>query len=188
MRHGKTLGQLATELNQSMQLGADLDLIASTASSTIWDDRWPWIPPSPNLPTQASCLVYVGQVLLEGTNLSEGRGTTTPFHLAGAPFIDSVRLARELEAIDLPGIRFLPFDFRPTFDKWCNQVCHGVFLAVTDPEAYRPYATACQLIRTIADLWPDEFQWLAPPYEYEKNLMPIDIISGSDQLRLSIQA
>src|SRR5690606_35986203 len=106
----------------------------------------PWVPPSPNLPTFASALVYPGQVLLEGTNLSEGRGTTTPFEVAGAPFVDPELLADELNDRALPGVRFRPVRFRPTFDQWQGQVCGGVQFHVTDLQSFRPYATTLHLL------------------------------------------
>lgn len=186
MRHGLTIGEMAQFLNTDQQINADLQI----AQMTNWlpEQGHPsvprtWIPPSPNLPTIASALVYPGQVLLEGTNLSEGRGTTTPFEVIGAPFIDAEILSDELNALGAHGVRFLPLTFRPTFDKWQNQLCNGVSMHVTDPNAYRPYRTTVMLLAAVQRNWPNDFRWLDPPYEYENEKPPIDIISGSDSLR-----
>ena len=147
----------------------------------------PWLPPSPNLPTFASALVYPGQVLLEGTNLSEGRGTTTPFEVVGAPYIDpfelEVRLLEAARETGPPGVRFRGLRFRPTFDKWAGESCGGVFLHVTDPLAFRPYETTLRILATVKALWPEGFAWRPPPYEYESEKAPIDILAGSSRLR-----
>ncbi len=186
MRHGLTIGEMAQFLNTDQQINADLEV----AQMTNWRPKQSgsvisrtWIPPSPNLPTLASAQVYPGQVLLEGTNLSEGRGTTTPFEVMGAPFIDAEILSDELNESGIDGARFLPLTFRPTFDKWHGQLCNGVSLHVTDPIAYRPYRTTVMLLAAVQRNWPNDFRWLDPPYEYEKEKPPIDIISGSDSLR-----
>jgi uncharacterized protein YbbC (DUF1343 family) len=137
-------------------------------------------------------------VLLEGTNLSEGRGTTTPFEIVGAPFVDGFRLAEALslesslqaaeaatqaEACTPTGVIFRPIRFRPTFDKWAGESCGGVMPHVTDPRAFRPYRTTLRLLAAIRRLWPQELAWRPPPYEYETERMPIDILSGSSRLR-----
>jgi len=186
MRHGMTLGELSRMLNETLDVGATLRVVPV--------DRWErtglfpethrhWVPPSPNLPTFASALVYPGQVLLEGTNLSEGRGTTTPFEVVGAPFIDGEALADDLNNLSLDGAAFRPVRFRPTFDKWQGEICAGVFLHVTDRQRFRPYATTLRLLCAIRRRWPQQFDWLPPPYEYETEKMPIDILSGDDRLR-----
>jgi len=189
MRHGMTIGELAWWLNGQLAIGADLTVI----ELANWNRRlgFPanrsWIPPSPNLPTVASCLVYPGQVLLEGTNLSEGRGTTRPFQLCGAPYIDEKEMAICLQSVGLPAIQFLPSRFTPTFDKWAGESCGGVSLHVVDAELFRPYETSVTLLAYAASQRADHFQWLEPPYEYERHLPPIDIISGSDKLRLALK-
>jgi uncharacterized protein YbbC (DUF1343 family) len=187
MRHALTVSELGRWLNESQQIRAKLQVVPLEG----WDRRCvfdetglPWVPPSPNLPTFVSALVYPGQVLLEGTNLSEGRGTTTPFEVVGAPFIDSERLADELNDRALPGVRFRPVRFRPTFDKWQGAECGGVQWHVTDAHEFRPYATTLHLLSVIKMHWPDEFEWLPPPYEYETQKPPIDILSGDDRLRV----
>lgn len=186
MRHGLTLGELAAWLNRSEQIGADLQVVAVEG----WDPRelfpvlrMPWVPPSPNLPTFDSALVYPGQVLLEGTAISEGRGTTRPFEICGAPHIDPDLLWEAIAAYDLPGVAFLPIRFTPGFDKWAGESCGGVSLHVTDPATFRPYRVTLALLAAIKQLWPGDFQWLQPPYEYETQRMPIDILAGSDRLR-----
>jgi uncharacterized protein YbbC (DUF1343 family) len=125
-------------------------------------------------------------VLLEGTNLSEGRGTTLPFEVVGAPFIDSHKLAGELSNEELPGLAIRPMRFVPTFDKWQGQRCGGVAIHVTDPAAVRSVEFTLRLLATVVRRWPDEFQWLPPPYEYERDKMPIDILYGSSRLREAI--
>jgi uncharacterized protein YbbC (DUF1343 family) len=186
MRHGRTIGELAAQLNESMGIHADLTVVPVQGWQR--EQLWPatgraWVPPSPNLPTFASALVYPGQVLLEGTHLSEGRGTTTPFEVAGAPYIDPFRLADCLREFSLPGVVFRPVRFRPTFDKWQGESCGGVYFHVTDPQSFRPYRTTLHVLSAIRGLWPREFQWRPPPYEYETVQQPIDILSGSSLLR-----
>ena len=189
MRHGQTLGQLARFLNESEEINAELQVldVVDCAPEAMFD-QWkrPWIPPSPNLPTFQSALVYPGQVLLEGTNISEGRGTTTPFEVCGAPFIDEFRLCELLTSVDLPGVSFLPIRYTPTFDKWAGESCGGVSLQVTDQQGFRPYLTTLAILATVFQSWPEHAEWLPPPYEYETVKMPIDILSGSPKLRESI--
>jgi uncharacterized protein YbbC (DUF1343 family) len=188
MRHGLTIGELAVWLNRELKLDARLDVVEMTG----WEiaDSNPtsvtWIAPSPNLPTRQSTLVYPGQVLLEGTNISEGRGTTRPFECCGAPFIDAEQLCTSVNDLSLAGVKFLPIQFRPTFDKWQGESCGGVNLQVTDPVLFRPYATSVTLLALICRRHPAHFAWLEPPYEYEERLPPIDIISGGDTLRRTI--
>ena len=152
--------------------------------SMLWPDTGrAWVPPSPNLPRWEGTLVYPGQVLLEGTNLSEGRGTTTPFEQCGAPFVDPWQLLALLSTKGLPGLALRPVQFEPTFQKWHGTACGGVFLHTTDAAAFRPYRTTLALLRAVAELWPQHFQWNPPPYEYETVKMPIDILAGSSELR-----
>lgn len=186
MRHGLTIGELVRLLNSEQAIGAKLEVIALanwSPSQRFASLGRTWIPPSPNLPRAESALVYPGQVLLEGTNLSEGRGTTMPFEVTGAPFIDAEVLCRDMNDHQLPGVRFLPLIFRPTFDKWAGESCQGVSIHVTDGSAFRPYRTTVALLAAVQRRWPEQFEWLAPPYEYETQLPPIDIISGSARLR-----
>lgn len=186
LRHVLTMGELARWLNARHQIGADLHVVNLTG----WARRhlWPetgrtWVPTSPNLPRWEGCLVYPGQVLLEGTNLSEGRGTTTPFELCGAPFVNPPKLLAELKPFRLAGLRLRPVRFQPTFDKWQGKSCGGLCLHVTDPRAFRPVRTTVALLAATRRLWPKDFAWRDPPYEYEKVKKPIDILFGSCALR-----
>jgi uncharacterized protein YbbC (DUF1343 family) len=138
------------------------------------------------MPTLETATVYGGMCLLEATNLSEGRGTTRPFEIVGAPFIDGARLANELHEQNLPGVRFRPLQFLPTFNKWAGQLCGGVQLHVTDPARFQSFRTGLSLIQTVRRLSPN-FHWKAPPYEYETKKKPMDILCGTDQIRHAIQ-
>ncbi len=186
MRHGLTLGEVARLIKSELRIDVQLDVIAVQGWSPGQDYESlgrHWLPPSPNLPTIASARVYPGQVLLEGTNLSEGRGTTTPFEVCGAPFVDPQLLIQGLADFNLPGVHFLPIHFRPTFDKWAGQSCGGVSIHVTDAEVFRPFKTSISILAVIQHEWPADFCWLDPPYEYETRIPPIDIIYGSSRLR-----
>ena len=145
-----------------------------------------WTLPSPNMPSFSTALVYPGAVLLEGTNLSEGRGTTRPFELVGAPFIDPFRLAGELQRLKLPGVRFVPMFFKPEFSKHAGRVCGGVLVQVTDRENFRSFRTYYELIRLAARLHPEAFHWQEPPYEFEYLRPPMDMICAADAIRKAI--
>ena len=148
----------------------------------------PWVMPSPNIPTLDSAIVYPGAVLFEGTKLSEGRGTTRPFELIGAPWIDGDRLADAMNARQLPGAHFRPVFFEPTFQKHAKQTCGGCQVHVLDRQRFRPVRTAVELIAEFRNQAPDRFAWREPPYEYEHEKEPIDILFGSDRLRETINA
>jgi uncharacterized protein YbbC (DUF1343 family) len=150
------------------------------------DTTLPWVMPSPNMPTLDTAIVYPGAVLFEGTQLSEGRGTTRPFELIGAPWIDGDRLAEAMNARDLPGVHFRPVFFEPTFQKHAKKTCGGCQLHVLDRRSFKPYRTAVELIAEFYRQSPSQFAWREPPYEYEHEKMPIDILYGSDQLRSAI--
>ena len=185
MRHGLSLAELARFCNDRLGIGAELHTTPMRGWSR--DQLWPdtgraWIPPSPNLPRFEGALVYPGQVLLEGTRLSEGRGTTTPFEQFGAPFLDPYVLLPLLDEHELAGVVLRPVRFEPTFQKHAGQPCDGCFLHVTDPATFRPYRTTVTLLRAIREAWP-QFEWLPPPYEYEIRRMPIDVLSGGAALR-----
>jgi uncharacterized protein YbbC (DUF1343 family) len=145
-----------------------------------------WVMPSPNMPTPDTAMVYPGMCLLEGTNLSEGRGTTRPFEIFGAPFIGPEKLVKQLEAVDLEGVIFRPLHFEPTFQKYAGQLCGGAQIHVTKKERFKPFKTAVAVLKSVHDLYPDHFQWKQPPYEYESLRMPIDILAGSGKLRTDI--
>jgi uncharacterized protein YbbC (DUF1343 family) len=144
--------------------------------------------PSPNLPTLDSATVYPGMVLIEGTMLSEGRGTTRPFEILGAPYIDPRKLAERLEGLQLPGVRFRPIHFEPTFQKHAGVMCGGVQLHVADRERFEPLLTGVAVISAVKGLYPHSFQWRQPPYEYEARKLPIEILCGGDRIPREIDA
>jgi len=139
--------------------------------------------PSPNMPTLDTATVYPGMCLLEGTNLSEGRGTTRPFEIFGAPWLDPYLLKEKLEREDFSGIFFRSLCFVPTFNKWKDELCRGIQIHVTDREQFLPFEIALAIVKYSRELHPDSFRWNAPPYEYEENKLPFDIIAGTDRLR-----
>jgi uncharacterized protein YbbC (DUF1343 family) len=126
-------------------------------------------------------------VSLEGTNISEGRGTTRPFEIFGAPFIEPELLVRQLKEFNLPGIIFRPTYFQPTFQKYAGKVCEGAQLHVTDRERFKPFKTGVAIIKAVYDFYPEDFSWRQPPYEYETEKLPIDILAGTDRLRKGIE-
>ena len=190
LRHGLTCGEMARWLNEERGIGCDLTVIPCDGwhRSMLWPDTGlPWVMPSPNLPTPDSCVVYPGMVLLEGTNLSEGRGTTRPFELFGAPWLDPVALTARLADARLPGVHLRPCHFEPTFQKHAGRLCGGAQLHVTDPDAFEPVRTAVEILVAAHNLAPNDFAWRQPPYEYEETLSPIDILWGHSGLREGVQ-
>jgi uncharacterized protein YbbC (DUF1343 family) len=191
LRHGLTLGEIARLANDEFGIGCDLDIVPCTGwSRDAWHDETglPFVLPSPNLPTLDSCTVYPGMVLLEGTNLSEGRGTMRPFELFGAPFLDPYELVSGLDHFALTGAVFRPCYFEPTFQKYAGQLCGGAQIHVTDRSTFRPVQTAVAILNVVRQLAPDDFAWRSPPYEYETEKMPIDILWGSATLRDGIDS
>jgi uncharacterized protein YbbC (DUF1343 family) len=185
MRHGMTVGELALLFNTEFGLKCDLTVVPMEGwQRNHWFDQTglPWIQPSPNLPTLDSAIVYPGMVLIEGTCLSEGRGTTRPFELVGAPFIRSREFAETLNALQLPGVWFRPVYFQPTFQKWVGKMCGGIQIHVKDREAFEPYLTGIAVISSAKALYPDLFEWRNPPYEYEWEKLPIDILCGGTEI------
>jgi uncharacterized protein YbbC (DUF1343 family) len=189
MRHGLTIGEMTCHLNEHLRVGAEVEAVAIEG----WrrSDGWPkdrvWTAPSPNLPRLEGVRTYPGLVMLEGTNLSEGRGTTTPFEVVGAPFLEPKAYADALGEFDLKGVKFRPTRFRPTFDKHAGDVCGGVALHVTDLADFRPYRTAVAVMAAAWKLAPGAFSWRPPPYEYEYVKPPIDILAGPE-LRPAIES
>ncbi len=186
LRHGMTIGELARMFNDYFGIGAELDVVALSGwsrSMYVDDGDAPWIIPSPNLPTLDSAIVYPGTVLVEGTTLSEGRGTTRPFELIGAPGLDPDAVAGQLSALDLPGAHFRPVTFEPTFQKHAGQTCGGCQIHVTDRRVFRPVLTGVAVIQACRRVDAPQFGWREPPYEYEREKMPIDILAGSNSLR-----
>ena len=228
MRHGLTVGEIAslfnskfiTEKNGDRKKGisakrlpvlenrCDLTVIPMTGwkrDMLFSDTGLPWIPPSPNLPSPTSALVYPGQVIWEGTNISEGRGTTQPFEIFGAPFINTEKILDSLcsyinqdaglsifrmdksGATSIPGLILRPIVFEPTSGKWQGKVCQGFQIHVIDPELFKPYTTSLLLLQQIIKHHPDQFRWKEPPYEYEYEKLPIDLILGDKMLRYAIE-
>ena len=185
MRHGMTTGELAQFFNAEFNIRCDLTVIQMEGwRRNYWFDQTglPWVQPSPNLPTLDSATVYPGSVLIEGTNLSEGRGTTRPFELIGAPYINSRSYAEKLNALNLPGVLFRPVSFQPTFQKWAGEMCGGIQLHVNNRESFEPYLTGIALMSVARELAPESFEWRTPPYEYEYEKLPIEILCGNYDL------
>ncbi len=190
MRHGLTIGELARFFNREGGIGCELEVVPMQGwrrDMYFTDTGLPWVAPSPNLPTPASALVYPGQVIWEGTNVSEGRGTCQPFELFGAPFIDPAAVASRLETEATEGVVLRPCHFEPTSNKWQGRLCRGFQLHVTDPRTYRPYRTSLALLQAVATARPGDFEWKPPPYEYEFERLPIDLITGDARVREHIE-
>jgi uncharacterized protein YbbC (DUF1343 family) len=190
VRHGMTIGEIAQYLKNIYYPNVDLHVIAMKGwKRDMWFDETglSWVLPSPNMPTLETAAVYPGMCLLEGTNLSEGRGTTRPFEIFGAPFIDPDVLVKRLEEMRLPGAIFRPLHFLPTFQKHTGKLCGGAQIHITDRELFRPFKTAAAVLKIIYELYPKKFRWNRPPYEYEDKLLPIDILAGKDRFRKDIE-
>ena len=191
LRHGLTIGELARLFNDHFGVGAELQVARLDGwERPAYHDATglPWVMPSPNLPTLDSAVVYPGAVLFEGTNLSEGRGTTRPFELLGAPWIDGEALAGRITDAALPGVVARAAHFEPTFQKHAGRPCGGCQLHVTDREAFRPVLTAVAVLQAMRRADPARFAWREPPYEYEQTKQPIDILAGSAALRRQLDA
>jgi len=191
MRHGLTIGEAARVFNDHFGIHAAVDVVPMDGwSRAMYYDATglPWVLPSPNIPTLDTAIVYPGAVLFEGTLLSEGRGTTRPFELIGAPWIDGERFAEALNARRLPGAYFRPAFFEPTFHKHAKVLCGGCQVHVTDREAFEPMRVAVEMLAEFRREAPSEKLWRDPPYEYEHVKPPIDILYGSDRLRTGIDA
>jgi uncharacterized protein YbbC (DUF1343 family) len=191
MRHGLTIGELALLFNTRFGIGCDLDVIAMQGwkrEMTFGQTGLPWVAPSPNLPTPTSAMVYPGQVIWEGTNISEGRGTTQPFELFGAPFIAPEHLIKGIDRAFLSGVVLRPVEFEPTSNKWAGHPCKGFQIHVTDPDTYSPYALSLCLYQAIYQMYPNRFAYKQPPYEYEYQRLPMDLILGDGQIRSEIEA
>ena len=186
VRHGLTIGEIAAYFQKTFYPTADLQIVRMEGwERSFYFERTgvPWAMPSPNMPTVDTAVVYPGMCLLEATNLSEGRGTTRPFEIFGAPWIDHWKLAHNLNAFDLPGVHFRPLEFQPTFNKFRGEVCRGCFIHVSDRQTFKPFLTAIAILWQIIKLYADFFQWKSPPYEYEFKKLPFDILVGNDWLR-----
>ena len=190
-RHGLTAGEIARWRQREERLDLDLTVVPMRGwarDMTFAETGLPWVQPSPNMPTVDTALVYPGMCLVEGTELSEGRGTTRPFELAGAPWLDPHRLASTLTSYGLPGCRFRPVSYLPTFHKHGHTVTHGVQLHVTDARAYRPYRTGVAFLKACRDQAPERFAWRTRAYEFVDQLPAIDLLCGSGAVRQGIDA
>ena len=191
MRHGLTFGELALLLNNHFNIGADLEVIPMQGwrrQMLYSDTGLPWVFPSPNMPSPVSALVYPGQVIWEGTNISEGRGTCLPFELFGAPFFEHDDILNKItKSADLPGCFLRPLIFEPTSNKWTGHACKGFQVHVTDPASFRPYRTSLALLQAVMLLYPESFAYKKPPYEYEYERLPMDLILGDKQVRLGLE-
>src|SRR5262245_28859445 len=190
MRHGMTAAELARLFNEHHGIGAELEVVPMKGWSRemCFDDTdVPWVMPSPNMPTLDTAIVYPGTVLFEGTMLSEGRGTTRPFELIAAPWLDGDQLAARTNKVELPGVHFRAAGFEPTFQKHARVLCGGCQIHVTSRVDFEPVKAGASLLRECYGLAPKQFKWRDPPYEYEHDKMPIDILAGSTELREQIE-
>lgn len=190
MRHGLTIGEIALLFNSEYEISCDLEIIPMKGwrrRMFFSDTGVVWVAPSPNMPTPATAMVYPGQVIWEGTCISEGRGTTQPFEFFGAPFLDPHQIKSFLKDDDIPGIVLREIAFEPTSGKWQGKMCRGFQIHVVDPMRYRPYRTSLKLLQAILFHHKDAFLWKQPPYEYEFKKLPIDMIIGDSRIRLRIE-
>lgn len=191
MRHGMTVGELASMFNREIGIGCELEVVRMEGwRRKMWYEETglPWVMPSPNIPTVETTAVYPGCVLLEGTEVSEGRGTTKPFEIVGAPYIDPFELVDDLRAENLPGVVFRPLHFQPTFHKFTGEVCGGVQIHITDRSLFKPFLTGVAIVRAIRHRYPDSFSWKQAPYEYVFDRLPFDVIAGTARLREQIES
>lgn len=190
MSHGLTFGEIAKLINDEFAIRAELDVIPLQGWSRnmlFQDTGLPWVFPSPNMPTSITALVYPGQVIWEGTNISEGRGTCLPFELCGAPFLEIRAVMEQVSKVPLPGCCLRPVVFEPTSNKWAGQACRGFQVHITDSRAFRPYRMSLAILQALIKLYPSEFQYKTPPYEYEYERLPMDLILGDKSLRQGLE-
>jgi uncharacterized protein YbbC (DUF1343 family) len=190
MRHGLTMGELALLCNREMGIGAELEVVRMAGwqrGMFFVDTGLPWVFPSPNMPSPLTALVYPGEVIWEGTNVSEGRGTTLPFELVGAPFIEPQQVLEQLAEIPLPGCVLRPLAFEPTSGKWAGQPCSGFHVHVTSAAVFFSYRLSLAVLQVLFRLYPDACLFSKPPYEYEFERLPMDLILGDEELRRSLE-
>jgi len=190
MRHGLTVGELAKLFNKEFNINCELEVITMNnwERKDFYDETdAPWVMPSPNIPTVDTTVVFPATVYFEGTQVSEGRGTTRPFEIVGAPYIDPNEYADALSLLELPGIIFRPINFLPTFQKYSNQSCGGVFMHITERNLFEPVITGLAMVKTIYELYPKDFKWKDTPYEYEYERNPFDVIAGTTKIREMIE-
>ena len=188
MRHGLTAAEYLGFAASYHRLPVELENVACRGwqRQDLFSGHWTY--PSPNMPALQTAFVYPGAVLLEGTTLSEGRGTTRPFEMFGAPYLDHLRLADELNGLSLEGVRFIPLFFKPEFGKYAGEVCRSVLVQIVDRERFRSFCAYYEAIRLVNRLHPNAFGWQRPPYEFETRRPPLDMIAGSDWVRRAIEA
>jgi len=190
MRHGLTMGEMALALNDAYHFGCDLEVLRMKGWMRCmdWTDTGlRWLMPSPNMPLYETAQVYPGQVIWEGTNISEGRGTCRPFEIFGAPFFDTAGLLKNIHSPSLSGCVLQEISFRPTFNKYKDEVCFGFMIHITDSRKFSPYFTALSLLQAVMTLYPQHFRWKKPPYEYEYERLPIDLITGDGSVRKALE-
>jgi len=190
MRHGLTLGELMTLYNEEYAIKCELTVIrvAGWRRREYFDQTGiPWVLPSPNMPLVETAVVYPGQVVLEGTNISEGRGATRPFEMFGAPYLEPEGFLSVLEQGCLDGAVLREIDFKPTFNKWAGELCRGFQIHVTDRKSFRPYRFTLGILSGLLKLYPDDFHWSPPPYEYVQDKLPIDVILGDRRVREGLE-
>jgi uncharacterized protein YbbC (DUF1343 family) len=192
IRHGKTIGELAGFVNQECKIGCDLNVLSlrNWDRHHYWDETGlTWINPSPNMRSLNAAIVYPGMCLLEATNVSEGRGSDTPFEIFGAPFIEADVLAQELSHLDFEGLEYSPIAFTPTHQKWAGQECQGLQWTISNREILKPYQCGLTLIETLYRLYKDKgFAWRQEPYEFVQGIPAIDLLTGSHQFRKKLEA
>jgi uncharacterized protein YbbC (DUF1343 family) len=189
-RHGMTPGELALLFNKNFNIQCELDVVTMDGwNRDLWHDETdaPWVLPSPNMPTVDAATVFPGTVHFEGTQMSEGRGTTRPFELIGAPYIDPDKYADHLNSLQFEGVRFRACAFQPTFQKHARVTCGGVQIHVTDRNVFEPVSVGVAMVKAAHDLYPNDFRWKEPPYEYVYDKNPFDVISGTDKIRKAFE-
>ncbi len=190
VRHAMTIGEIGCYLRNEFYPSLDYHVVPMDGwRRKLWFDEtgFPWVMPSPNMPALDTATVYPGMCLLEATNISEGRGTTRPFEIFGAPFIEPERVIHHIKTLKLPGAVFRPLYFQPTFQKYAGKLCGGAQFHVINRERFRSFKTGVAVLKIIHDIYPEFFEWKKPPYEYETEKMPIDILAGTDRLRTDIE-
>ncbi len=189
--HRMTMGEMALFIKKKYNTLCQLEIVKMDGwwRNSLWPQTGlPWVLPSPNMPTVDTAVVYPGMVLFEATNTSEGRGTTRPFELFGAPYIDFEAFKKELFSYELSGCTFRDHGFIPTFQKWHGTFCYGMQIHVTNPSVYYPVKTAAAIIAAIIKTSGGQFAFKNPPYEYEQNKMPFDILAGDSRMREKLVA
>lgn len=192
MRHGMTVGELAKLFNTDFELHCDLEVVTMDGWGREYfadETDAPWVMPSPNMPTVETAVVFPGTVYFEGTQISEGRGTTRPFEIVGTSYIDSYEYVKALNILlELPGVTFRAIDFMPTFQKYAQTVCGGAFVHVLDRNVFKPVITGIAMVKVAYDLYTQDFKWKTPPYEYVYDRNPFDVIHGSTKVREQIES